>query len=72
MASNRSFSLRTTHDVNTVPKHAFERVKAGQPMPGVIIVPDSLEIGAAISDLALVVECATADEMQNVVLYLPL
>ena len=61
-----------THDVNTVPKHAFERVKAGQPMPGVIIVPDSLEIGAAISDLALVVECATADEMQNVVLYLPL
>jgi len=37
-----------------------------------IIVPDSLEIGAAISDLALVVECATADEMQNVVLYLPL
>ena len=57
-----------THDVNTVPKHAFERVKAGQPMPGVIIIPDNLEIGAAISDLALVVECATADDMQNVVL----
>jgi len=38
----------------------------------VIIVPDSLEIGAAISDLALVVECATADEMQNGVLYLRL
>src|SRR5437867_4581624 len=34
--------------------------------PGVIIVPDSLEIGAEISDLALVVERATADEMQNV------
>ena len=64
--------ILVTHDVNTVPKHAFERVKAGQPMPGVIIVPDSLEIGAAIADLALVVECATADEMQNVVLYLPL
>ena len=47
-------------------------MKAGQPMPGVIIVPDSLEIGAAISDVALVVECATADERQNVVLYLPL
>jgi predicted nuclease of predicted toxin-antitoxin system len=61
-----------THDVHTVPKHAFERVKAGQPMPGVVIVPDNLEIGAAISDLALVVECATAAEMQNVVLYLPL
>jgi len=38
-------------------------------MPGVIIIPDSLEIGAAISDLALVVECATTEEMQNVVLY---
>ena len=58
--------------MNTVPKHAFERVKTGQPMPGLIIIPDSLEIGAATSDLALVVECATADVMQNVVLYLPL
>jgi len=40
----------------------------------VIIVPDSLEIGAAISDAALVVECATADEMQKVKsnAYLPL
>ena len=37
-----------------------------------LLIPDSLEIGAAISDLALVIECATADEMQNVVLYLPL
>jgi len=64
--------ILVTHDVNTVPKHAFERVKAGQPMPGVIIVPDSLEIGAAISDLALLVQCATADELRNAVLYLPL
>ena len=50
--------LLLTHNVNTVPKHAFERVKAGQPMPGVIIVPDSLEIRAETADLALVVECA--------------
>jgi len=64
--------LLVTHDVSTIPKHAFQRVKAGQPMPGVVIVPDSMEIGAAISDLELVVECATADELQNVVLYLPL
>jgi len=35
----------------------------------VIIVPDSLEIGVAISDLALMIECATVGEMQNVVLY---
>ena|SRR5947199_5775660 len=61
-----------THDVNTVPKHALERVKAGQPMPGVVVVPDSLEIGAAISDLVLLVECAAADELENTVLYLPL
>ena len=49
-------------------------MKAGQPMPSVIIIPDNLEIGAAISDLALVVKCATADEMQTVEsnAYLPL
>lgn len=66
---NRVF---VTHDLRTVPKHAYERVKAGLPMPGVIAIPDDLPIGRAIEDLSLLVECTTPAELQSLVLYLPL
>ena len=61
-----------THDLRTVPKHAYERTKAGLPMPGVIAVPDDLPVGQAIEDLAVVVECGVPAELANLVLYLPL
>ena len=40
-----------THDVNTIPKYAYDRVRAAQPMPGVIVIPEDLAIGAAIEEL---------------------
>lgn len=61
-----------THDLRTVPKHAYERVKAGLPMTGVIAVPDSLAIGPAIEDLAILAECAEPPEIESRVVYLPL
>jgi hypothetical protein len=61
-----------THDLRTIPKHAYKRVEAGLPMPGVIAVPDDLPIGRVIEDLAIIVECAAPAEIQSLVLYLPL
>lgn len=61
-----------THDLRTVPKHAYERIKAGRPMPGVIAVPDDLPIGQVIEDLTVLVECATPSELDQLVFYLPL
>jgi hypothetical protein len=61
-----------THDLRTIPKHAYERIKAGLSCSGVIAVPDDLPIGRAIEDLSLVVECAAPAELQSRVLYLPL
>jgi hypothetical protein len=61
-----------THDVSTLIGRAFERIKAGSPMPGVIAVAQSMAIGAAIDDLALVIECSTQDEWHDQVRYLPL
>ncbi|MGO8764621.1 MAG: DUF5615 family PIN-like protein [Limisphaerales bacterium] len=61
-----------THDLRTVPKHAYERVKTGLPMTGVIAVPDDLPIGRAIEDLGLLTECANPSELQSLVVYLPL
>lgn len=43
-----------THDVNTMTRFSTERLKQSLPMPGIIIVPDDLEIGRAIDDLEFV------------------
>ena len=63
--------ILVTHDLNTIPKFAYDRIRAHLPMPGVIAVPDTLPIGQAIDDLALVVDCAWPSELENLVLYLP-
>ncbi len=43
--------ILVTHDVNTIPRYAYERVRAGQPMPGVIVIPEDLAVGKAIEEL---------------------
>ena len=48
------------------------RLRESLPMPGVIIVPEELDIGRAIDDLEVVIECSTADDLQNQIQYLPL
>jgi uncharacterized protein DUF5615 len=61
-----------THDVNTIPRFAYERVLAGKPMPGVFEVSDSLPIGQAIEDLLLLVECSEEGEWEGQIRYVPL
>jgi predicted nuclease of predicted toxin-antitoxin system len=61
-----------THDINTVTKYANERLKRGMPMPGVIIVPEQLEIGRAIDDLEIFVECSSISDIENQIQFLPL
>jgi len=64
--------ILVTHDVNTVPKYAYDRIRAGAPMTGVIIVPEDLAIGNAIAELAMLIECTEAEEMVNQVKYVPI
>jgi len=61
-----------SHDISTVPPHAYERVKASIPMPGVFIVPDQLAIGRAIDDRLILSECSLEGEWEGQVRYLPL
>ena len=61
-----------THDLKTLPKHAYARVATGEPIPGIIAVPQELPIGQAIEHLHIVVECCGEHELDNQVLYLPL
>jgi hypothetical protein len=61
-----------THDTRTMGNHAYERVAAGEPMPGVVEIPDLMPIGKAIEELLLVVQLLDPEEMRDRVLRLPL
>ena len=61
-----------THDVTTITRYAYERVDAGQNMPGVFEVSRSLPIGKVIEDILLLAEYSLENEWVNQVRYLPL
>lgn len=61
-----------THDVSTITHHAYERVRAGKPMPGVFEAGRNRPAGAIIEDILLLVECSREGEWEGEVRYLPL
>lgn len=60
-----------THDVSTMPAHAYARLRAGLRVPGVCVVPQSLPVGQAIEDLLLAMTCGVDEDWENQVRYLP-
>jgi predicted nuclease of predicted toxin-antitoxin system len=61
-----------THDANTMTDFAYERVRAGQGMSGVIEVSLKVPIGKAIEEILILDTCTEADELEGQVIYLPL
>lgn len=61
-----------THDVGTMAKAAWDRVRAGLPMKGVIEVDGDQPIGAVITDLQLLALAGSPAELEGQVLFLPL
>lgn len=61
-----------THDVETFTHYAYERVRAGQAMPGVFEVSRSIPIGQVIDDILLLVEASNEGEWEGLIRYLPL
>lgn len=61
-----------THDVSTITKYAYERIEAGQMMPGVFEVSRTAPIGPVIEDILLLVECSLQGEWKDQIIYLPL
>jgi hypothetical protein len=60
-----------THDVNTMTKFAMERIRRGEKMSGLIIVPQAMPIGQAISELEMIILCSLEDEFENLIIHLP-
>ncbi len=68
----REGRILLTHDVQTIPRFAYDRVRAGQPMPGVVEVAVSAELGAALEDLLLLIGATRDDEWPDQVKFVPL
>jgi predicted nuclease of predicted toxin-antitoxin system len=60
-----------TLDRDTLPDFAYARVRAGLPMPGVVVPRADLSAGAVVVELLLTVGAGTPDDLRNQVVYLP-
>ena len=61
-----------THDFETMPGFAFERVEQGDKMPGVIAIKQSSDIGRIIEDMLTLIGAGNSDDVENQVIYMPL
>jgi hypothetical protein len=61
-----------THDVRTMPRFVYERVRAGQPVAGVIEVHRTTPIGVAIDQLEVAIGAGAHVDFENQVTYIPL
>ena len=61
-----------SHDVNTMPAFAYERLSRGERMNGLIMVPQLAPIGVIIDNLVLIASASDDEEWQGVVAFLPL
>jgi hypothetical protein len=60
-----------SHDFGTMPKHFWEFVSHHH-SPGIFLIAQTLPIGVAIDELAMVWEASEAVEWENQLTYLPL
>jgi predicted nuclease of predicted toxin-antitoxin system len=61
-----------THDSNTMPGFAKNRIEAGQPMAGLFVVGQHASLSAVIEDILLVAEYSDPSEWAQRIVYLPL
>jgi predicted nuclease of predicted toxin-antitoxin system len=70
-AANESRVL-ITNDRNTMVGFAYQRVAAGEPVPGVLATTNNQSIGSAIDDILTIAMYMSEDELSNqVVVFLP-
>lgn len=65
-------AILITHDVQTITRYAFERVRADKPMPGVIEVSDQAPPGIVLEDLVLLIAAGQQGDFENQVRFVPL
>jgi hypothetical protein len=60
-----------SHDVNTMSDAANRKLKNGEPIFGLILVPQSMAVGDAVNELEIIILCSDENEFENLIKYLP-
>lgn len=68
----REQRMVVTHDISTMTRYAYERVAAGQPMPGIVEVVVDARLTTVIDDLILLATASRDGEWEGQVLFVPL
>lgn len=68
-AENR---IIVSHDVNTMSAAAYDRLAAGQPISGLLLIHQLAPLAPGIDNLVLIWTASEADEWLNQVCFLPL
>ena len=61
-----------THDVSTMTQYAYERIRGGESIAGIVEVSQSIPVGKAIEDILTIAACSSSEEFENQIQYLPL
>ena len=61
-----------TQDVSTMTYWAYERIAAGEPMPGVVELGSDPAVGQAVEDLVLLATAGLPEDCDGHILYFPL
>jgi hypothetical protein len=61
-----------THDVNTMPAFAFDRILRNERMPGLFVVSQQAALASVIDDIILIAEWGVPGKWDGRVIYLPL
>jgi hypothetical protein len=61
-----------THDENTMIGHAYARVAAALPMPGVVLVHQTTPVARAINDVLFLAQAGTRVDFESQVIHVPL
>ena len=68
-AENR---ILITNDRNTMIGFAYQRVRAGESLPGLIATTNEQSIGSSIDDILLIAECMPEQEIRDqIIVFLP-
>ena len=51
--------------------YAYDRVRAGEPMPGLWVIDSQVAAGMAIDAILIAIDCSMDHEWEGRVLYLP-
>jgi hypothetical protein len=61
-----------THDVQTLVGYAYARVEQGLPMPGVILVAETLGVGQALDEIELAIGAGNLGDFKDRVTFIPM